>query len=72
MSVQAALDFIAACREGRVRLDDLPSRGADPRAALCRLGAESGYAFDGDQLERALGFDVNLKLIAARRRDTGL
>jgi hypothetical protein len=72
MSVQAARDFIAACREGRVSVDDLPASGSNPRAALCRLGAEAGYAFDGDELERALGFDTSLKLIAARRRGAGL
>lgn len=68
MSVQAALDFIRACRAGRVRLDDLSALDANPRAAICRRGAETGYDFDGDALERALGVDAHMRVLAASRR----
>lgn len=70
MTLQAAMAFVLACREGRVALDDLAE--ADPsevRRLLFERAAAAGFAFSEGEFDRALRLDVAARL--ARRPDPG-
>ena len=70
MTLQAAMTFVRACREGRVAVDDLGD--ADPsevRRLLFARAAAAGFVFAESEFDRALRLDVAARL--APRRGSG-
>ena len=70
MSLQAAMTFVFACREGRVAVDDLSEADpSDVRPRLFARAAAAGFAFSEGEFDRALRLDVAARL--ARRQGNG-
>lgn len=72
MSLQSAMAFIAACRDGAMSREELDALEPDSiRPALFDRAWASGYAFSGAEFEQALRLDILARLATARRPGSG-